>query len=595
MPRKKMYDAEYATDRKAENKKYAWTDRRYAYGYALEKVRMLGCTMISSDEFDRFGSQYDEISADSNMYLVDNNGRDPEVYYDNDLHVYMGNDMLIADYMVLEEDFDLTKELIGSVKENLGKKINELRKEKIDEKVIRYWEDAKLLCDVEEVNLLQGASDKCYLLQAIDLYGMGPSFGNGKKEQIEKVVAGLKGIDGNEDIYDTYMDFFHYSMQEIRIEKMRQELDRSGERDPELERRYMAELKANHEKVTEAFDKLNQIENKDAYLPYMQNGLRHLTEIDPRMAREFNSSAGAMKGECQAIEMGWDYDELGVLGLMGMYEARVEAMKKSGVGLETEEKRAELAKAEEGYKALKESCWNKKVESKEDKLEVIGKIRDFYQTYCNKNVEKAFTRMKDMLPVMDRIENKIKNPKPMAKSREEGIKEFSVIAENLEAMKKAYMGHKNSVEYNNMITALQKVTEADSDAAYCDAKKELGDAAAKYLKHTKLGKADHENSEVRRKCAFLLMALTDHEDYADFEKRANAIKNRKDEAHRIDVEKLKKMPGIGAENPKKRISLDKLMEKEGKVSKHHLKASPDITGPKLNREELQINPRGKRR
>ncbi len=120
---------------------------------------------------------------------------------------------------------------------------------------------------------------------------------------------------------------------------------------------------------------------------------------------------------------------------------------------------------------------------------------------------------------------------------------FGIIKSNLDKVAHAYTGHTNSGEYNRMVQKLNELTEENDPDQFVRLRGELGEEARKYLDHTGLKKASHSNSEIRRKCAFLLMAYTEHPLYEHYAGEAN--KKRSDE-YKISLNKLDSMPGVGA-------------------------------------------------
>ena len=107
----------------------------------------------------------------------------------------------------------------------------------------------------------------------------------------------------------------------------------------------------------------------------------------------------------------------------------------------------------------------------------------------------------------------------------------------------------------------EQVLVENDPAKYAEYKDELGEEARKYLDHTGLKKAKHPNSEVRRKCAFLLMAYTDHPLFGNYIKLANQKRAEEDQ---VSLNSLKNMPGVGAPAPvdRTRISIKDLADEQ---------------------------------
>ncbi len=135
------------------------------------------------------------------------------------------------------------------------------------------------------------------------------------------------------------------------------------------------------------------------------------------------------------------------------------------------------------------------------------------------------------------------------------------IKANLDRVVRAYAGHTNTPEYNRMLGKLDLLLGENDPAKYAEYKDELGEESRKYLDHTGLKKAKHPNSEVRRKCAFLLMAYTDHPLFGNYIKLANQKRAEEDQ---VSLNSLKNMPGVGAPAPvdRTRISIKDLADEQ---------------------------------
>ena len=121
---------------------------------------------------------------------------------------------------------------------------------------------------------------------------------------------------------------------------------------------------------------------------------------------------------------------------------------------------------------------------------------------------------------------------------------FNILKENLAKVEKAYFRHKNSPQYNDMIQKLDDVCKATSEAELAEAKNKLMESAKKYLEHTGLDAASslHPNAEIRRLCAYDILAKTNEEVFEDFANRGNKERGKDD---KISRERLENLPGVG--------------------------------------------------
>ncbi len=192
----------------------------------------------------------------------------------------------------------------------------------------------------------------------------------------------------------------------------------------------------------------------------------------------------------------------------------------------------------------------------------------------------------DDFEVIDEPELDIPTLHDMAEEKEK----LFVIKWNLARVEKAYSGHTNTGFYNRLTEKLQQTFNAQDQEEYAELRKELGETAREYLDHTGLKKASHTNSEIRRKCAFLLMALTDDPMYANYVALAN--KKRSDE-DKISLDVLENMPGVGKEikEKKTRVSIHDLADEQniedGKQPKES--RSPRVSIKSIDSEQRESN------
>ncbi len=145
-----------------------------------------------------------------------------------------------------------------------------------------------------------------------------------------------------------------------------------------------------------------------------------------------------------------------------------------------------------------------------------------------------------------------------------GLDSLNTVQNNFKHVQKAYFGHTNSRQYNEMLEFLDKAVKAPSGQEYEDARKQLALRAKAYLEHTGYGKAKHEKSETRRQLAFQILNQTDPDMFKEAMATANARRGEKD---KISPERLNNMPGVGLPaSTRNKVNLKELVREEDAVN-----------------------------
>ncbi|MBR6274346.1 MAG: hypothetical protein IKR27_04975 [Lachnospiraceae bacterium] len=199
---------------------------------------------------------------------------------------------------------------------------------------------------------------------------------NGQKVQCESgsILEQVMNIHGD------YIELFDREFE-------RQQLEKEGW-NPENEKKYLEKLKKSLEKAVTNFNTLKDFveANPGAYAKnVLQNNVDEITEISVHNNRGFNHMYGQMKGQIRAIENGWGVNELHVLGFIEEAEAeltvKIDHAKK---GYHAEDLN-DYTQMKEKLDKLREDCWFKKVDTPEQKLEIIGKLESFAGEYLKRD------------------------------------------------------------------------------------------------------------------------------------------------------------------------------------------------------------------
>ena len=161
-----------------------------------------------------------------------------------------------------------------------------------------------------------------------------------------------------------------------------------------------------------------------------------------------------------------------------------------------------------------------------------------------------------------------------------GLDKFRMLRDNFAQVDKAYFRHNNSKEYGEMMTYLENVAKAKTNAEFKKAKEELALKAEAYLEHTGYDKAWHDKSETRRQLAFYILDLTDEDKFKKAQDKANAQRKDND---KIYADYLEKKIGVGKPAAKRnKVDLKELTREE-----NALKNKKDV--PKKKRPEMSLN------
>ncbi len=176
------------------------------------------------------------------------------------------------------------------------------------------------------------------------------------------------------------------------------------------------------------------------------------------------------------------------------------------------------------------------------------------------------------------------------------VNKLIALKEKFATVSKAYFGHFNGTEYQNMVDKLDTIKDVRTEDDLKHLKDDLGSLAKTYLDHTGLDAASksHPNAEIRRLCAFDLLSLTDRKTYDQYFVRANKVREGAD---KLTQEKLDAMHS--GELGKNKTSLDDLIREEYKERVKKEKKKPKAktenkvqTGKEIQ-NEVQTGNKGK--
>ena len=146
---------------------------------------------------------------------------------------------------------------------------------------------------------------------------------------------------------------------------------------------------------------------------------------------------------------------------------------------------------------------------------------------------------------------------------------LSDIIDNLRDTGNAYSGHKNTGEFNAVITQLQDfVDNKDRTIQFRpDQTRNLEEALTKYLNHTGMDTAWHEKGNIRKENVLAALNLINPDKAKEYEQQANSVRRA---SKKIDLNTLMEKDTVKRDPNKKR---------NGNLPREDKNPSRDIEGP----------------
>ena len=225
----------------------------------------------------------------------------------------------------LMEKFDGLAKFTREVSTHLRNKYADKKDEKsrhLQERANRFADYAELkkeAYDPRAGNMMEAMVQAPYIVKLNTVEGGMPKIeAKGGIEECIRVMD-QSDVPGGQSIFDDYMTVMEAASKETKIQYHRQKMEADGWNSVK-EQTYLRELRTAHQATVEAFDRLWQIDDKGQYDSVLNNGLDHLVGKDASNVRDGNDGIGYMRGEMQAIDMGYDSHHLYVLGQIGLQE-----------------------------------------------------------------------------------------------------------------------------------------------------------------------------------------------------------------------------------------------------------------------------------
>ena len=348
----------------------------------------------------------------------------------------------------IPDAIDLYKE-IRDIQKDISKQLRSRHKGKDDAESRYYQSRANEYADMLDLdsevadperggNLFQAFFNAPYTSRFRAIAGGFPKFGtDGFEECID--IMDQKGVPGEKSIYDDYMTMMTAYSRELNVQYHRQQMEKEGW-DAGKEKTYLNELRLEHQKSIEAFDKLWEIDDHGQYDKALNNPLDALVGKSASNHRDANDAVGYLRGEVRAIDLGYDSSHLHILGQVGMQE---QSLKKRESELSIDHKNAEkeledFKKDPEAYRNRNKDNKDVTLESLQEKLKGIEDKQEQLKEY-----KEEFGRFKD------EIWGKTVNSKEEMQSAENRVNDFfSSHREKYRELQTCQDTYKQGIDYN---------------------------------------------------------------------------------------------------------------------------------------------------
>ncbi|MBR1470172.1 MAG: hypothetical protein IJ600_00855 [Lachnospiraceae bacterium] len=316
---------------------------------------------------------------------------------------------LVSSYISSEEGITAAKYYLRHAKEMFMQEAAK-QPDNEDGRLIReMWEDQAFFADPYAGNFAEAYASSPYLYSFYITGSSVPKFGtNVANLSKEDVIAGMRGKHPSQqglpeayrqDIFETYMAVTHAGADEVRTALERQKMAQNGW-DEEKEKAYAAKLKETHQQMIRSYDALYAVNNIGQYDDFLNNTLDHTVGKDADSRRDIYTEIGGLRGEVQALEMGWRTDELAPMYMVGTMEATIAKFRDTQKRDNNPDpaKMDALDVLEREFAELKKDVWDRKVSTPQEKMELLRKIEDFTELMKEAPFDAFSEKMNMVLP-----------------------------------------------------------------------------------------------------------------------------------------------------------------------------------------------------
>ena len=296
--------------------------------------------------------------------------------YDEKEHAVIGDNQLVTFSKGVRSK--QMRERIEKGYADVASEMKRVKKTIREPRAARYYDDMIMMTELDPVSLASIHAESPYVKNFAAIVAMTVNMEkeNTTPEQLREALG---------TVYDDHLDLVHYGLNTHRIEKAHRDtlkkLKKEGKQWGEKEEKeYTDKIKENHANIINAYERLLSVHiPEDTVSKYMGNPLPSSLGNGPASNRDILRHVAYMKGELQALKLGWNSEDMAILGFMAGVDAQISKYLRYG---NAEEKRG-LAEAEKDMRLIMDRFYNKKVETNADKKEVCDALRNFADKYEN--------------------------------------------------------------------------------------------------------------------------------------------------------------------------------------------------------------------
>ncbi|MCR5635012.1 MAG: hypothetical protein K6F90_06830 [Lachnospiraceae bacterium] len=362
----------YAEANPVVEKPKIWENPGFAYASVFKRLPALYFTMLKDEKKE---SKYTERTRSLNESITIANDDDIKDYHNYDPEskkIYNIKKTLEYQAKYSEENREKAQKFLNDLR-NEHQALYKKEKEPYTKRM--YADIINLMSQgVENYSAVIGENPD---LEALISLNAGTISLDGKKFPVEEAKENMGSV------FNDSLDMVHYGMEEFMIESERintvKRLKNEGkEWGPEEEKIYTDRLKDNHAAFLRAFDSLDRYHGDTEKInKYRENPLEHDLGRGKENQRDIRRQAGKLRGELQALNMGWNSGDMAVLGYIGRIGASIEKNQMDNI----KEGADELKNAARDFRELKDKFWNKRIETNADKKEASDALMSFIEKH----------------------------------------------------------------------------------------------------------------------------------------------------------------------------------------------------------------------
>ena len=369
-----------------ENKKEVWEVDRVKYQYKSKILAFSDEMLTNSNYPSRLKQTFGDITTEATYNEFE--GDEDEIYKSikgwtnkggGNRIFGLSSDVTVNSIIETQEHTDLIKEkekaLVSSLRREGEKRSNP--------KLKRHYADLADILDEEKGDYTRMEFTSPYM------FGINSGFiqlNNPKGLSSEQEKGML-----SEPLFNASYDYLHSVADEVRINYERQKLEDKGNVSAQEKRKYLSDLKKTHEQYIKGYTQLNNFvdDKQGRNRQDFGNTLVHLygRGSGPNEERNVVGHAGMIIGEKQAIDNGWDLEEIGILSAIGSIGEQIKRLEKYG----SDEQKEGLSQFKADFYKLKSECYNTRVDSAESKKVIADKVKAFVDGHSSVAAKKCMS------------------------------------------------------------------------------------------------------------------------------------------------------------------------------------------------------------